>query len=80
MRIATWLSQRALAESAPRRSVGLVHHVVVVERADVGQLDDAGRGEHVVGVGVGAGLGGEQHQQRAEPLAAGGQQVARRPR
>ena len=75
VRIATWLSQRALAESAPRRSVGLVHHVVVVERGQVGQLDHAGRGDHLVGVGVRTGLRGQQHQQRPEPLAAGVQQV-----
>ena len=57
---------------------GLVHHVVVVERADVGDLDDARGGQDLVGVGPVAGLGGQQHQQRPEPLAAGGEQVARR--
>ena len=54
--------------------VGLVHHVVVVERGEVGQLDDAGRGEHALAAGV-TGLGGQQHQQRPEPLAAGLHQV-----
>ena len=58
--------------------LGLVHHVVVVERGEVGQLDDARRGDHVVDVGVLAGLGGQQHQQRPEPLAAGLHQVAGR--
>ena len=55
--------------------VGLVHHVVVVERADVGDLHDAGRGDHVVDARVVTGLGGQQHQQRPEPLAAGVEQV-----
>ena len=55
--------------------VGLVHDVVVVERADVGDLDDAGRGDDVVDVRVLTGLGGQQHQQRPEPLAAGVEQV-----
>ena len=42
VRIATWLSQRALADVGAAAQVGLVHHVVVVERGQVGQLDDAG--------------------------------------
>ena len=44
----------------------------------MGDLHDAGSGEHVVAVGVLTGLGGQQHQQRTEPLAPGGQQVPRR--
>ena len=56
---------------------GLVHDVVVVERGQVGQLHDAGGGDHVVGVGVGPGLRGEQHQERAEPLPTGLHEVAR---
>ena len=57
--------------------VGLVHHVVVVERAHVGDLDDAGRREHLLAARLRAGLGGQQHQQRPEPLAAGRHQVCR---
>ena len=56
--------------------LGLVHHVVVVERRQVGQLDHARRGDHVLDVGVLAGLGGQQHEQRPEALAAGLHQVA----
>ncbi len=43
----------------------------------MGDLDDGGGGEHRVVVRTRAGLGGQQHQERAEALAAGGQQVAR---
>ena len=56
--------------------LGLVHHVVVIERGEVGELDDARRGDHVVDVGMLAGLGRQQHEQRPEPLAAGLHQVA----
>ena len=43
-RIAWRLPQRALTLSTVRRVVGLVHHVVVVERAEVDELDgDAAR-------------------------------------
>ena len=41
-RIATVLPQRSLALVEPRRSCGLVHHVVVVQAGHVGQLDDHG--------------------------------------
>jgi hypothetical protein len=51
-----------------------VHHVVVVQRGEVRQLHDDGRGHHAGGVGV-AELGREHHQQRPEPLAAGLHQV-----
>ena len=54
--------------------VRLVHHVVVVERGEVGQLDDTCGGHHAVGVGI-TGLCGQQHQQRPEPLAPGLEQV-----
>ena len=72
------MPQRVCAATAPAAQVGLVHDVVVVERGEVGQLDDAGRGDDLVGVGVVAHLGGQQHQQRPEPLAAGVHQVAGR--
>ena len=49
VRIATRLSQRALADSRAAAQRGLVHHVVVVERGEVGQLDHAGRGDDAVG-------------------------------
>ena len=57
--------------------VGLVHHVVVVERGHVGQLDHAGGLEHLVVVRVLADLRGQQHQQRAEAFPARGEQVPR---
>ena len=76
VRIATVLSQRALALGGTAAQRRLVHHVVVVERREVGQLDDDGRRHDARGARV-AELGGEQHEQRAEPLAAGVDQVAR---
>ena len=54
----------------------LVHDVVVVERGQVGQLDDHGRG-HDSGCRRVAELRGQQGQQRAEALAAGVHQMAR---
>ncbi len=42
----------------------------------MGQLDHAGRGDHVLHLGVVAGLGRDQDEQRPEPLAAGLHQVA----
>ena len=60
--------------AAAQRS--LVHHVVVVERSEVGQLDHARGGDDALRVGV-AGLRGEQDEQRAEPLAARLHQVLR---
>jgi hypothetical protein len=63
----------------PAAQVGLVHHVVVVEGREVGELDDAGRHQQPLVVlrrqGLLGRLGREQHQQRAHPLAAGVQQV-----
>ena len=50
---------------------GLIHHVVVVEAADVGQLDHQRGADDVVEPrrpAVRTELGGEHHQQRAEPL------------
>ena len=62
---------RVLAAAQER----LVHDVVVVERGLVGELDDAGCGDDLVGERVRSALGGQQHQQRPEPLAAGLQQM-----
>ena len=53
----------------------LVHDVVVVEGRHVGELDDARRGQDLGGVRLRASLGRQQHQQRAEALAARGHQV-----
>jgi hypothetical protein len=61
--------------SAP--DVGLVHDVVVVERGQVGQLDDHRCVEDPGSARV-AELRGQQRQQRPEALAAGLDQVARR--
>ena len=77
VRIAMLLPQRALALDARRGGRRLVHDVVVVERGEVGQLDHDGGRDDPGAAGV-AELGGEQHQQRAEPLAAGLDQVQRR--
>ena len=74
VRIATVLSQRAFALARAAAQRRLVHHVVVVERRQVGQLDHDGRG-HDARRGRVAELRGEQHQQRPEPLAAGVDQV-----
>ncbi len=69
------LLHRAFALGAPRRTCGLVHHVVVVQRRQVHQLDDgAGDGDLPV-VGIGPQLRGQHGEQRAEPLAAGLEQV-----
>jgi len=48
----------------------------VVERGQVGQLDDARRGDHGIRGGLRPGLGGQQHEQRTEPLPAGLEEVA----
>ena len=77
MRIATVLSQRALADGAPRRSGGLVHDVVVVERGQVGQLDDDARPGRRLGASGSPNCAASSDEQRAEPLAAGVDQVAR---
>ncbi len=61
-------------DAAP--DVGLVHDVVVVERGEVGQLDDHGGGHDAGRVGVSE-LGGEHHEQRAEALPAGQDEVLR---
>jgi hypothetical protein len=56
--------------------LGLVHHVVVVERRQVGQLGHHGAGDVARGVRI-AVLRGDQRQQRTEALAARVHQVAR---
>ena len=61
---------RAFALIVPRRSKRLVHHVVVVQRRQVGQFNDDRRRQHAGSSRV-AELCGEQHEQRTEPLAAG---------
>ena len=61
----------------PAAHGGLVHHVVVVERGQVHQLDDGGRPYHLVVVAV-AELRGEQGEQRPEPLTTGVDEVQRR--
>ena len=58
-------------------ALGVVHDVVVVERAEVGDLDRLGGGDHVVG-DAGAELRGEQREHGAHALAARFEQVARR--
>jgi hypothetical protein len=52
----------------------LVHHVVVIKRREVGQLDDH-RGGHHTGSPHVAELRGQQHEQRPEPLPAGPDEV-----
>ena len=54
---------------------GLVHDVVVVQRAEVDQLAGHAAEHDVVG-GGGAGAGGGDGHHRAQPLAAGHDQVA----
>ena len=55
----------------------LVHDVVVVERREVGELDDD-RGRHDLRRGRVAEMRGQHAHQRAEPLAAGVDEVAGR--
>lgn len=57
------------ARRAPAHG-GLVHHVVVVERRQVGELHHHGGRHDLWPCGI-AELGAQRHQQRAEPLAAG---------
>ena len=68
------LPHRALADRRAPAHRRLVHHVVVVERGQVGQLDDH-RGLRHLGRGRVTELGGQRHEQRPEPLAAGVHQV-----
>jgi len=55
---------------------GLIHHIVVVERGQVREFDDGPR-RHDAGRVAVAELGGEEGEQRTEPLAARVDQVAR---
>ena len=74
VRIATVLSQRELADGWPAPDRRLVHHVVVEQRGQVGQLD-RDRSRHEPAVPRIAELRGEQHEHRAEALAARVDQV-----
>ena len=69
------LPHRALALSRAAAHLRLVHHVVVVERRQVHQLDDRTRDGDLPGVGFRAELRGQHREQRAEPLAAGLEQM-----
>ena len=62
-------------EGTPRRSAASSMHVVVVQRADVQDLDGLRRRHDVVRDPV-AELRGEQREHRAHPLAAGREEVA----
>ena len=64
------MSQRALALGSAAADGRLVHHVIVIESREVGQLD-GDRGGHDPRVPRVAELGREQHQSGAEPLAPG---------
>ena len=56
----------------------LVHHVVVVQRRQVHQLDDGTADGDLPGVGIGAELGGQHREQRAEAFATGLEQMLHR--
>ena len=70
------LPQREFALGLPAADVGLVHHVVVVQRGEVGQLDRH-RGRDHPRIARVTELRGQQYQDRPEPLAAGLDQVPR---
>ncbi len=55
---------------------GAVEHIVVDERRPVHELDRDRRANEAVGLG-GRRAGGQAYEQRAQPLAAGGDRVAR---
>ena len=59
----------------PRRSAARVEHVVVDERGRVDQLD-RDRRAHAAPARGRAGPGGHEHEQRPQPLAAGGDRRA----
>ena len=80
-RMAWRLPHRALTLSTLRRVVGLVHHVVVVERAEVDELDRDPAPHDVVGSAAGTTgsarrAGPTRRRSRPEPLAAGPDEVA----
>jgi hypothetical protein len=70
---------RVDAGPTPTR-LGLVDHVVVVERPQVQQLHGGGRGDHPVarrsGIDMTSCMPGRQRQQGSQPLAAGGNQIS----
>ena len=72
------LPQRTLALGAPRRTPSLVHHVVVVERRQVHQLDDGAGDSHLARLRVGPELRRQHREQRPEPLAARLEQMQHR--
>ena len=76
-RIATVLPQREFALDGAPAQLGLVHHVVVVQAGDVGQLDDDGGLIDVRRDRGGAEARAEDDEQRTEPLAAGQDDVLR---
>ncbi len=61
----------------PAAHVRLVHHVVVVQRRKMDQLDDGGGDDHLFGLGMRTDTGRHQGEQRPEPLAAGVHQMRR---
>ena len=69
------LLQRAFALGRAAAHLRLVHHVVVVQRRQVHQLDDGARDGDLPRVGFGAQPRRQHREQRAEPLAAGLEQV-----
>ena len=69
------LPHRALALSRAAAHLRLVHHVVVVQRRQVHQLDDGARDGDLPGVGFRAELRGQHREQRTEALAAGLEQM-----
>ena len=70
VRIAMLLSHLAFARHGAAPHGRLVHHVVVVERGEVCELDHSGGLDDLLAVPVRAELGGEQCEERADPLAA----------
>ena len=71
--------QRAFTLGHAAARLGLVDHVVVVERPEVHELDRRAAGDGVVGGGRARAVdrvGRAQDERRAQPLAAGREQVA----
>ena len=76
VRMAIEFVQRALAETAPAAQDGFVHHVVVVQRRQMGELDGNGRRYDGGGFRI-TEAGGQEHDQRTETLSARVDEVAR---
>ncbi len=74
--MATELPHTACTVGAPRLRGRGVHHVVVVQRREVRQLDDHRGVEHLGTVRV-TQVGGQQREQWSYPLATRLDQVAR---